>query len=148
MAAALGSIREIDANFDMALFMTGAKNAYEAVLHAYAEGDISVLRGLLGTDVLDSFERAILGREARGEKLELTLVRLSEAAPVDAFNQGKNIEIVVRFVADIISATRSADDRIIEGDPMQIFEMRDVWTFQHDAQSRDPVWRLIATDHA
>ncbi|MBZ9708573.1 Tim44/TimA family putative adaptor protein [Mesorhizobium sp. ESP7-2] len=148
LVAALDSIREIDPNFDMASFMSGAKKAYAAVLQAYAEGNIGVLRGLVGADVLDSFGGAILGRETRRENLQLALVRLSEATVMDAFNQGNGIEIVVRFVADVISVTRSADDRVIDGDPIQIIEVRDVWTFEHDARSKDPVWRLIATDNA
>ena len=35
---------------------------------------------------------------------------------------------------------------MIDGDPKQIREITDVWTFERDTGSRDPNWKLVATD--
>ena len=37
---------------------------------------------------------------------------------------------------------------VIGGDPKRIREVTDIWTFARDAVSRDPNWKLIATQAA
>ena len=38
------------------------------------------------------------------------------------------------------------EGRVIDGDPAEIQEITDVWTFERPINSRDPNWRLIATE--
>ena len=54
--------------------------------------------------------------------------------------------MTVKFVSEMISATRNADGEIVDGDPKQIREVTDVWTFERDVSSRDPNWKLSATE--
>ena len=142
----LDVMRVIDPNFDLAAFLAGAKTAYEVVLRAYADGDIQTLKRLVGPEVLDTFERAIGERRDREEMLQLTFIGTSEAKVVDALEQEGTAEIVVRFVSDLVSVTRSANDAIIAGDPQQIVEVIDTWTFACDIQSENRNWMLIATE--
>ena len=37
-------------------------------------------------------------------------------------------------------------DVIIDGDAEAVSEVNDVWTFARDVRSRDPNWKLIATE--
>jgi predicted lipid-binding transport protein (Tim44 family) len=37
---------------------------------------------------------------------------------------------------------------VIEGDPTEVQTIRDVWTFARDVNSRDPNWKLVATEAA
>jgi predicted lipid-binding transport protein (Tim44 family) len=142
----LDVIRKIDPSFDPAPFLAGAKAAYEVVLLAYASGDIQTLKRLVGPEVLDVFERAIAGRREREEMLQLTFIGTNEAKVVDALEENGTAEIAVRFVSDVVSVTRSADDAIVAGDPQQIIEMIDTWTFACETQSRKRNWMLIATE--
>lgn len=143
--APLDVIREIDPNFDLAAFLAGAKTAYEVILQAYADGDVQTLKRLVGPEVLDTFERAIAERRDRKEMLQLTFIGTSEAKVVDALEQEGTAEIAARFVSDLVSVTRSANDAIIAGDPQQIVEVIDTWTFACDIQSTKRNWMLIAT---
>ena len=52
----------------------------------------------------------------------------------------------MQFVSELISATRNKAGEVIEGDPKQIREITDVWTFERDVGSRDPNWKLVATE--
>ena len=142
----LDVIRAIDPNFDLAAFLAGAKTAYEIILRAYADGDIQTLKRLVGPEVLDTFERAIAGRRVREETLQLTFIGTSEAKIVDAFEDDGTTEIAVRFASEMVSATRSANDVIVGGDPQQIVEVIDTWTFGCDIQSTNCNWMLIATE--
>lgn len=144
----LDVIRKIDPSFDPARFLAGAKAAYEVVLLAYASGDIQTLKRLVGQEVLDTFERAIVERRGREEKLQLTFIGTNEAKVVDAFELGDTAEIAVRFVSDLVSVTRSASDAIVAGDPQQIVEVIDTWTFACEIQSKKRNWMLIATEGA
>ena len=142
----LGAIREIDPNFDLAAFLAGAKTAYEIILRAYADGDIQTLKRLVGPEVLDTFERAIAGRRDRKETLQLTLIGTEEAKVVDALQVNGTAEIAVRFVSEVVSVTRSANEAIVAGDPNQIVEVIDCWTFACDIPSTRRNWMLIATE--
>jgi predicted lipid-binding transport protein (Tim44 family) len=38
------------------------------------------------------------------------------------------------------------DGEVIDGDPAEIQEITDVWTFERPVKSRDPNWKLVATE--
>ena len=56
------------------------------------------------------------------------------------------MRLSVRFVSDLISATRDKSGAVIDGDPDASQTVRDVWTFTRDLKSRDPNWKLAATE--
>lgn len=136
---------QIDPAFDEAHFLQGARKVYEIVLEAYAAGDLAALRPLLGRNVLAAFESAIDGRTERCETASLTFIGVKDAriADIDATESG--MAVSVRFIAEIVNVTRSADGRIIEGDPARSIETRDLWTFEPDPTAAGG-WLLIATD--
>ncbi len=142
----LDALREIDTQFDLSAFLHGAKRAYEAILRAYAESDIQTLSRLAGPEVVDAFEREAAGRRDREEVLQLTFIGTREAKVVDAAVEDGTAEIVVRYVSEVVSVTRSADDAIVAGDPLQVVEVIDVWTFACETQSTKRNWMLIATE--
>jgi predicted lipid-binding transport protein (Tim44 family) len=41
--------------------------------------------------------------------------------------------------------TRAADGSVAEGNPDQVEEKTDLWTFARPLRSRDPNWTLVAT---
>lgn len=96
--------------------------------------------------MLDTFERAIAGRRDRKETLQLTLIATQEAKVVHALQVDGTAEITVRFVSEVVSVTRSANDAIVAGDPQQIVEVIDSWTFACDILSTRRNWMLIATE--
>ena len=59
---------------------------------------------------------------------------------------GRVARISLRFVAELISCTRDKDGKVIEGDPTEVQTIRDAWTFARDVSSRDPNWKLVATE--
>ena len=53
---------------------------------------------------------------------------------------------MVKFLSKLISATRDQGGQVIEGSPEKVTDMVDIWTFSRELGSRDPNWKLIATD--
>ena len=143
---ALRQILSADRSFDPQSFVQGARAAYEMIVSAFAAGDRKTLKNLLSKDVYDGFVAAISDRESRGETIESTFVGIEKADLVEAALKGSTAQVTVRFRSELISATRDSDGRIIDGDPNAVSDVTDIWTFARDTTSRDPNWRLVATE--
>lgn len=142
----LVAIAKADPSFDPEHFMSGAKAAYEMIVTAFAQGDQQTLKNLLAPEVFEGFVAAIADREKKEQKAELTFVGIEEVKVGNAELDGKLARISLRFVAELISATRDKDGKVVEGDPTEVQTIRDAWTFARDVGSRDPNWKLIATE--
>ena len=146
LAGGLEAIAASDPGFVAPTFLNGAGKAYEMIVTAFAAGDRKALKGLLAPEVFDSFSGAISTREARREKVEMTFVSLDKAAIEDAQFKIPVAQITVRFLAKLISVTRSSEGVVVDGSPDKVSDMVDIWTFARDTNSRDPNWKLIATE--
>jgi predicted lipid-binding transport protein (Tim44 family) len=146
VAAGLDAIAREDKSFDAKHFLTGARAAYEMIVGAFAAGDRKVLKGLLSREVYDGFEAAIRDREAKGETVENKFVSLDNADIIGAELRGNTAQVTVRFVSQLISATRDRAGNVIDGSPDKVTEVTDVWTFARDVTARDPNWKLVATE--
>jgi predicted lipid-binding transport protein (Tim44 family) len=146
LAASLDAIAREDQTFDPAGFLTGARAAYEMIVTAYANGDCRSLKDLLGREVYDGFETAIRDREQRGEKIESRFVSIEAADLIAAELRGKTTQVTVRFVSQLVSVTRDRSGAVIDGNPDAVTTVTDVWTFARDVTSRDPNWKLVATE--
>ncbi|HEX7073505.1 MAG TPA: Tim44/TimA family putative adaptor protein [Hyphomicrobiaceae bacterium] len=142
---ALLHIARADASFDPEQFLRGAKQAYEMIVMAFAEGNRKLLKDLLSREVFDSFVAAISDRESRGEQIDQSFVGINKAEIVEAELKGSTAQVTVKFVSQLISATRDSAGHVISGDPQRIREVTDIWTFAREVTSRNPNWRLIAT---
>jgi predicted lipid-binding transport protein (Tim44 family) len=148
MATGLLDIARADQAFDPDQFLKGARAAYEIIVTAFAEGNRKTLRDLLSRDVHDGFVGAITEREARGEQVDQSFVGIKTADIVEAELKGGVAQLTVKFVSELISATRDRVGEVIGGDPKRIKEVTDIWTFAREVASRNPNWKLIATQAA
>ena len=149
MPAVERALREIavaDPKFNLGQFLDGARGAYRMILEAYWSADRETLRELCDDDVYAGFTAAIDAREAAGETLANTLIRIEEVRIHSASLDGKMARIALLFVADIASVTRDRDGTVIAGSLDDAIESRDVWTFSRNVAARDPNWLLDETD--
>jgi len=143
------SLREVvsaDPSFAPNDFVGGATAAYEMIVSAYAEGDRKTLKGLLSREVYDGFVAAIDERESRNETVKSNFVGIEKAAIIQAEMKGTEANITLRIISQLISATLDKDGEVVDGDLVEVADVNDVWTFARDTRSRDPNWRLIATE--
>ena len=135
-----------DRSFDPAHFLAGARAAYEMIVNAYAEGDRRSLKNLLSREVYDGFETAIVEREKRGDTVESRFVSIDNAEITAAELRGRNAQLTVRFQSKLVSVTRNKAGEVIDGNADKVTDVTDVWTFARDLGSRDPNWKLVATE--
>lgn len=148
LAQALDALNNAERGFDAKAFLEGAKLAYEAIVLGFAAGDRQMLKSLLSRDVFESFVSAIAEREKKGETVETTFVSLDGATIQDVHLKGKSATISVEFVSKLITATKDRDGAVIEGSKDKVADVTDIWTFSREVGSKDPSWRLVATEAA
>ncbi|UCH75998.1 MAG: Tim44 domain-containing protein [Rhodospirillales bacterium] len=145
LEAGLAQIKSVDRSFREREFVKGARTAFEMIVGAFAAGDGKVLKSLLDDPVYENFAAAIREREKAGQTLETTLVGIEQAEIVSAELQGRNAMVTVKFVSGQVNATHDANGEVVDGDPNNVVQVTDIWTFGRDTRSSDPNWVLIAT---
>ncbi len=146
LARGLKAVANRDSSFDADQFVDGARMAYEMIVTGFADGDKRALKNLLSREVFENFEAVIDERAERGEKVNASFVGIETAEIAGAELVKDEAQVTIRFVSQMISATLDKDDEVIEGDLQEVAEITDVWTFARSVKSRDPNWRLVATD--
>jgi predicted lipid-binding transport protein (Tim44 family) len=146
VAAGLDAIVAADKSFDPRHFLTGARAAYEMIVVAFAQGDRRVLREWLSKEVYDSFDGVIGEREGRGETAESRFVSIDTTEIAAAELRVRTAQVTVRFVSQLVSVTRDKSGTVTDGSPDKVTDVTDAWTFARDVTSRDPNWKLVATE--
>ena len=148
LAQGLDAIAAQDSSFDPRHFLSGAKSAYEMIVLAFANGDRRALKDLLSAEVYESFENVIRDREKHEQKTETRFVSIDKAELVGAEARDRAAQLTVRFVSQMITATRDKAGTIVDGSADTVADITDVWTFARDITSRDPNWKLVGTGSA
>lgn len=142
----LDDVRNADPKFDPIDFIAGARVAFEMIVGAFAQGDTKALRPLLADQVYGNFAGAIEERLRDKQKLETTLVGILSADIVGAELKGDEARVTLKFVSQQINVTKDQEGRIVDGDPSEVANITDIWTFARSVKSRDPNWALVATE--
>jgi predicted lipid-binding transport protein (Tim44 family) len=142
----LDAIAAADRGFSPEAFLSGARVAYDMVVHAFAAGDSATLRNLMTPEAFANFDNAIRARAAARQTMTTTVVSIDNATIVGAHLIGAMAQLRVRFLAKLVSAVHDAQGAVVEGSPSTVEDHIDLWTFARDARSRDPNWQLTATE--
>ena len=78
--------------------------------------------------------------------METRFVAIDKSEIVGAELRAHMAQVTIRFVSQLVSVTRDRSGNVIEGNPEKVTDVTDVWTFARDATSRDPNWKLVATE--
>tara|TARA_B100000035_G_scaffold312070_1_gene322784 strand:- start:55 stop:642 length:588 start_codon:yes stop_codon:yes gene_type:complete len=127
-------------------FLNGAKIAYEAIITAFAKGNISEIKSLLNKDVYQSFNQAIEERVEKQIKNETTFIGINSAEIKNHEQNNDLLEVSVNFVSEIITCIKDKENKIISGDPQKIKKVNDTWKFCRNIKSQNPNWQLIETE--
>jgi predicted lipid-binding transport protein (Tim44 family) len=73
-------------------------------------------------------------------------VSIDKSDITNAEVRGTTAQITVRFVSQLVTVTRDRSGNVIDGSHDKVTDVTDVWTFARDLSSRDPNWKLVATE--
>lgn len=127
-------------------FLAGANELYEALLPAFAAGDIAAWRAFIADDVYEAFQVAIDERNRRGDKTELIFIGLEAAELAEARLTDRLAQVAVRFVGLVVSVTRDSSGNTIAGHPTAVAKTASTWTFDHALGVPAANWMLVATE--
>ena len=139
----LAALRARDASFDPGQFLQGARQAYQQIVKAFAEGDRAALKPLLAPAVMDGFEAAIAEREAAGRTETVEFLQPPRADLESVSVADDLARAAVRFLAELRNRTKDAS-----GEGVDDRRTAEVWTFERNVKSRNPNWTLIHVDAA
>ncbi|MDB2407449.1 Tim44/TimA family putative adaptor protein [Jannaschia sp.] len=146
-AKALAAMKMAEPGFVVTEFVSGARGAYEMILMAFENGDLSSVQDFLSEDVYEAFLSVISDREDKGLKIDASFIGVRETGLQEAEYDRETSEgtITLRFVGELTSVVRDAEGTVVEGNPNEIKKQRDVWTFAREMGASDPNWKLVAT---
>ncbi|MEO1039032.1 MAG: Tim44/TimA family putative adaptor protein [Pseudomonadota bacterium] len=144
----LSAIAGTDPSFDPGGFMAGARQAYEMILTAFADGDRDTLKTLLAPKVFAKYDAAITAREEAGQELRTEVERLVSSEFEEASLNANRARVKVRFTAELASETRDSDGQRIAGDLSRLDTVREIWSFERDVSDANPNWALAGVKPA
>ena len=139
----LAALKARDPSFDVGGFLSGARQAYQLIVTAFAAGDRAVLQPLLSDEVMAGFDSAISQRESEGRTESVEFVQSPRADFEGVSLLGDVAKASVRFLAEFRSRAKGP-----EGEAVDDRRTAEIWTFQRNLKSRNPNWILIHVDAA
>jgi len=128
-------------------FLKGAKIAYETIITDFSDNDnkLTNSKPLLSKKIFDQFNDALMEREKKKHKADITFIGINSATIKEHKQIEKTFEVTVDFVAEIITCIRDKDNKIISGDPEKVKKIYDTWVFSRNIFSKNPNWQLVDT---
>lgn len=145
LSGVMAQIKMADRSFDEKRFLRGARLAFEMIIKAFADGDKAELKTLLTPHMYEAYAKIIDDHKKRGEKHDITIVRLRDPDITDASISGKDAFITVTYKSEQISATQNKDGKTVEGDSDRIMDVTDIWTYTRPIGSASSKWYLHET---
>ena len=144
----LSELKKLEDGWQVSHFVSGAKLAYEEILMAFENGDLSKIRKLSSKDVFTAFKEVIDDRNQKGLQVEAIFGGVRDIRIKDVKLNKKNLEanITMVFQCDITYSIKDKNDIIIEGGPDKVKKQKDVWTFSRKMNSDIPNWYLTKTE--
>ena len=121
------AIKDVAA-FDEQGFLLFARLVFGSVVEAFASGRKETLQMWLAKPVLDAFTKDIDRRQKLGQKVEFSLISIPSAKIIA--KKDNPLTITVAFDSEQVNALKDKDGRVLEGDPLIISKLKDVWTFE------------------
>ena len=141
----LAEINRKDPDFNASHFLAGAKMAFEMVFDGFAKRDREPLKMLLSPDLYAQFDAEIQARASGDTTTETTLVSVTAKDIIRASLSASIARLTVSYASEQVSVVRDKDGRIIQGNPSEVDQVIDEWTFERDITSRSPNWTIIDT---
>ena len=138
----VNEVRDVLEGQDKKEFLKGAEIAYETIITSFAKGDKKKLEDLLTKQMSSNFYQAIEERNRLKISSDLTFIGIKQSN-LEKYEKVKtNLFATVKFVSEIISVKKDANNKIIEGNPDRIKTVTDHWKFTKNVLSKNPNWYL------
>ena len=146
-AKTLTAIKDLNKDFTVESFVSGAKKAYEIILMAFENNNLKTLKPLLDKPVFESFKTVVEDRQKKQLSIEASFIGMRDIRIKNVYFDKKinTAEITVAFQSEISTVVKDKTGKVIEGDPNEIKKQKDIWTFSKKLTDKKPIWFLKST---
>jgi len=130
--------------FSVKTFLQNAENAFNMILTAYANEDLSTLKKLLSPHMYKEFQKSLSDRKKAKQSMKFSLVRVEgKILEMDLKKQKATIQVC--FASEQVNVVYNNKSIIVEGDPKKVELCEDTWFFEKDMSIKSPIWFLSQT---
>ncbi len=120
-------------------FLLRARVAFQQISESFSGGNLPILKQNVDTPVYEVFEKQIKLREAQKQTVDFSIICFDSA---EIMHKSPERDIItVQFVTEQINVLKNEKGEVIEGDPMLIATVKDMWTFKKQRKNK---WLLCA----
>ncbi len=139
----LNVLKKIDKSFDLDEFLSGAKSAFEYIINTYVKDNETELEKFLSKKILNIYKKEILLRKKKKQKLQIEIIEIKEPVIKSVKVSSNDIATIsLEYSSQQIQVTRDIDEKLIDGDPNQILDIKEVWVFSRKLRGKSPIWIL------
>ena len=135
------------ANLSAAMFLDGAKSAFETIIITFSSGDLNTLKSLLSEKIFIQFQTSVAERISKNESLNTKIISIDEVNIINSKIEGKFVYITIVFKSKQINYIENNNKEVISGSKIDINTVVDNWTFKKDYKSKNPNWLLSSTNN-
>ncbi len=140
-AGGIEAVRRSDPRFDPDLFREGAQDIFFKIQAAWMRQDLSLVEGLIGSDLAEEYRRQLADMKARGVVNRLENIAVRSVEIIDAGIDRGHAWVTVKFTANLLDYTvDEKSGKVIEGDPTNPVKFEENWTFA--APEGTSAWKL------
>ncbi|WP_395517468.1 Tim44/TimA family putative adaptor protein [Pseudorhizobium flavum] len=126
-------------------FLEGATEAFEIVLNAYVNKDLSILETFCSGEVVGSFASDLIRMQNEHQQLNLVLISVQPGRILATDVSDDVLEVTVAFDAEMIRSLDDSDCEAPDWSSIKAIETRDLWTFRRQPMGSSPRWKVVAT---
>ena len=106
-------------------FLSEVEMIFKMITTAFAEGKIAEVKSLLSKKAYQVFSAAIQERQEKKQELDFSLICLNSVKILEKAED----KCTVEFISEQINVLKDSTGAVLEGDPMVVAKMSDVWEF-------------------
>ena len=130
-----------DKQFTVDYFSDGVKKAYELILVAYAEENLTLLDSLLTQNIYEEFNHSIKARKDKLQTLEYILINVEnlEVEDISIIKNIARIRVLIHAKNNTIVSEILNDEKVNKHNTANI---KEIWTFDKNLKSSDLNWKV------
>ncbi len=141
-------IKTLDSEFSEQKFIDGAEAFFKMVIENFVKGDLKNVERFINKTLLKNFNKVIKDRIKDKEILIIDLIDIKSTSIKNVETDNKKIKISVLFETEQIKALKDRNNKIIDGNLNKSILVKDIWSFERNADSTDLNWMLVETNTA
>jgi len=141
------TLTAMDPQFTPERFLQSAQDVFFKIQGAWNKQDISTLRSLCGTELMQVWEQELNDLRARGRQNKMENIALRDSEITEVWTENGQDYISVRFLANLLDYTTDAKSgAVVSGSDAELMQFEEYWTFSRPVGPHS--WKLSAVQQA